>query len=662
MSNDKEAFERAMGLSPTTPVQDKQKTEDDASAFNRAMEEREVVLTNNPRIDRSAFNTAMEEREVVLSNKPVEQDQGPSAVEQIFVQPGQRFVERGEAIGKRIGESVETMTTAPSLEDVWTKESVKTGTGLPSVLLQSIGAPVALVFDVIGNTVVVGASKAIGLVPDETKEGAMEFFNQAAQTEAGQRAIEALSEGSEAWKEYSEMYPNDAANWTSIFDIQLGLPKRIIHEASPDLKPIKVTEVGTRKTTSPLAGIDRDVYNIAYSTPKKSIEQAKLTTDPRGPFRVQQQLATPEQLEVVDELKLAGVRGNRTLQENLNSTQQYLEKLDASILGMAKRRDAGIVDPDRLRQLVIEEFGEVKKNNPTIFKTDASVNHLKDDYEEFLSILNEQGNTFEGLFNARRIFMDRMQRRGVDAGGNRLNAAVLAAKAVRKAGNRAVFDVVPEAEDILKRQSRVLSVQDTMAIKAANEAKSALGRYIQELGLHKLVADSALSKVANAGYALGMGVVASPYVILKRAMKSTTPANIRSKVSYALQDVFKEIEKALARTKDPVTKKNLLAQRAVVYSSLRAAGQQIIAEAEDKSQEESFIERQKKEKEERDREITESREERQERLRAFGTRQQRMAALGSRDDRMSTLGRGFVARTDALGPREQRMESLFGTQ
>ena len=129
-----------------------------------------------------------------------------------------------------------------------------------------------------------------------------------------------------------------------------------------------------------------------------------------------------------------------------------------------------------------------------------------------------------------------------------------------------------------------------------------------------------------------------------------------------MQDVFKEIEKALARTKDPVTKKNLLAQRAVVYSSLRAAGQQIIAEAEDKSQEESFIERQKKEKEERDREITESREERQERLRAFGTRQQRMAALGSRDDRMSTLGRGFVARTDALGPREQRMESLFGTQ
>tara|TARA_R110002020_G_scaffold205076_1_gene409559 strand:+ start:398 stop:2320 length:1923 start_codon:yes stop_codon:yes gene_type:complete len=640
MSNDKEAFERAMGLSPVI-VQDKQKTEDDASAFRRAMEVKEVVL----------------------ANKPVE-EQGPTAMEQIFVEPGQRFVERGEAIGKRMGESAEDFLDTSNLAalEPMRPEDIQRGTSLNSVLLQSVGSPVALAFDVVGNTIVVGATKAIGLVPDEFKEGALEFFNQAVQTDVGQEAIEALSSGAEAWEKYSEMYPDSAANFKSFFDISLGLPKRIIHEASPDLKPIKITEVGTRKTTSPLAGIDKDVYNIAYSTPKKSIEQAKLTTDPQGPFRVQKQLATPEQLEVVDELKTAGVRGNRTLQENLNSTQRYLDKLDAFILATARKRKAGVVEATRLKQLVLEEFEKIKRDKPTIFKDKASVQHLKDDYKEFLSILNKQGNTFEGLFNARRIFMEEMERKGVEAGGNRLNAAVLAAKAVRKGGNRAIFDVVPEAEDLLKRQSRILSVQDTVAIKAANEAQSALGRYIQELGLHKLVADSALSKVANAGYALGMGIIASPYVILKRAMKSTTPANIRAKVSYALKDVLGEIEKGLARTKDPVTKKNLLAQRAIVYSSFRAAGEQIIAEAEEKAQEETFVERQKKEKEERDREITESAAERQERLVAFGTRQQRMSNLGTTEDRMSSIGRGLVARTNALGPREQRMDSLFGTQ
>ena len=39
-------------------------------------------------------------------------------------------------------------------------------------------------------------------------------------------------------------------------------------------------------------------------------------------------------------------------------------------------------------------------------------------------------------------------------------------------------------------------------------------------------------------------------------------------------------------------------------------------------------------------------------------REKRMEALGTRDERVSALGRGFVARTDALGPRAERMKAL----
>ena len=39
-------------------------------------------------------------------------------------------------------------------------------------------------------------------------------------------------------------------------------------------------------------------------------------------------------------------------------------------------------------------------------------------------------------------------------------------------------------------------------------------------------------------------------------------------------------------------------------------------------------------------------------------REKRMEAFGTRDERVSALGRGFVARTDALGTREERMKSL----
>ena len=39
-------------------------------------------------------------------------------------------------------------------------------------------------------------------------------------------------------------------------------------------------------------------------------------------------------------------------------------------------------------------------------------------------------------------------------------------------------------------------------------------------------------------------------------------------------------------------------------------------------------------------------------------REKRMKALGPRDERMNAIGTGFVARTDALGPRAERMKSL----
>lgn len=144
-----------------------------------------------------------------------------------------------------------------------------------------------------------------------------------------------------------------------------------------------------------------------------------------------------------------------------------------------------------------------------------------------------------------------MRRSGVDVGGSKLNADTLVAHAVRRAGNRSIFDVVPEAEDILGRQSKILSVQDNIATKAANESQTAVGRYIQELGLDKYVGETITSQFINAAATLGLGIAASPVVILKRLIKAETPANIRSKVSYALNDIFKEIEKAWLGLKTP---------------------------------------------------------------------------------------------------------------
>jgi len=558
MATDTEIFERIYG--PRVPTIDLEKQEEDDVVLSRILEQRQVTLDN-----------------AVVPEEP-------SAFDRIFTQPGQRFLERGGAMLGRMGEAAESMVTPPSLEETYANIGVQKGTNLPSVLLQTIGNPVSLGFDVLANTIVVGAEGALSLVPDAAKEGTMEFLNQALQTETGQLAMKALGEGAEAWEDYSQKYPNQAANWRAFFEIQAGLPKNILLDYSPDLRPIRLSTIGTRKVTEPLAGIDKDVYNIAYSSPQKSIEQAKLTTDPRGPLRTQQQLASQEQLDVIDELKKAGVKGNLTLQQNLNRTQEYLDKLDRSILGMARRRKGQTIDTAKFTEYLSAEFRQILSNNPRILNNKTAKAKLQKNYDEFLAILKEQGNTAEGFLNTRRIFDERMRRSGVDLSDSKLNADVLTAHAVRRAGNKSLFDIVPEAEDIFARQSKVLSVQENIALKAAKEAQGAIGRYVQELGLDKYVGETITSQFINAAATLGVGVALAPKVIIQRLLKAEGPANMRAKVSYALNDIFKEIEKGLARTKDPVTKKSLLAQRAIVYSAFRAAGEQIIAEAEEEQE------------------------------------------------------------------------------
>ena len=557
MSNDKEAFERAMGLSPVV-VQGKQKTEDDASAFNRAMEERAVVLANNPT------------------------DEGPTALDRIFMEPGQRFVERGQATLGRVQESAEDLFVPSPAEPIRAGEPTR-GTDLPSVLLQTLGNPVSLAFDVAANAITVGAEEAFTLFPEETQKDALNFLNSAMQTKPGQLAMSALAEGSEAWDEYSQMYPNEAANFGAFFEIQLGLPKVLLPNYSPDLRPAKISTIGTRKTTSPLRGIDKDVYNIAYSNKKKSVEQAKLTTDPRGPLRAQEQLATPEQLEVVDELRKAGVSGNKTLQQNLNATTNYLDKLDRGLFAIARRRKQP-VSMDVFNEILKAEFKNVRANNSSVFADKTASKKFNKFYGQMLSEIKANGNTAEGFLNARRSFDDKMTRQGVKVGSSDLNPAVLSAKILRNAVNKTLFDRVPEAQEILKKESKILSVQDNIAIKAAEESQTAVGRYVQELGLDKLTGETATSRVINAGAVLGHGVGASPYVILKRMMKKPLPSKVRSKVGYVLNDVLKEIEKGLKRTQDPETKKSLLLQKPVVYAAFKAAAEQIMAEAEEEQE------------------------------------------------------------------------------
>ena len=551
------------------------------------------VLKNGNTINyRNDFLNTQERVDVALANNgPTEEP--PTAFDRIFIDPLRRAGKRQTDIGTRIAQQYDYTDHIKGYRGEDGPYDYSKGTDLPSVLLQTVGNPVSLGFDVAANAITVGAEKAFGLLPESAQEGAYEFLQNSLQTEAGQQALAAISSGEEAWDKFSKANPNEAANYSAIFNITAGLPRTLSGpfssatrpNLSPDLKPTKISKMGTRKVTEPLAGIDKDIYNIAFSTNKKRPEQALLTTDPQGPLAVQRQLATKGELEVVDELKKAGVRGSKTLQQNLNATTAYLDSLEKPLIALAKKTKE-LINPESFNLNLKNVFKQIREDYPSVFNNKEASKKFSKNYQQMVAEIKKQGNTAEGLINARRIFDDIMKRQGVDVSSASLNSSVLSAKALRIAVNETLFEVLPQAKEIFKRQSRILSVQDTIAIKAAEEAKSGLGRYIQTLGLDKLVANTGISIALNFPFAALGGIVASPFVFMKNALQTTKPAQIRARVAYVLRDVSKEIEKGLKRIKDPSHKKMLLDMKPAVFSSLVAAGEQLIAISEEKETEE----------------------------------------------------------------------------
>ena len=515
---------------------------------------------------KDSLSTAREKLKIARDNletvEPVEKE--ATGFERIVQQPYQRAVGRQAATFERIAEG----TTTPG-----------------SVLLQTISNPVSMLIDSAANAVVVGAEEAFGmLLPDDMEEAAKQKFKEMLNTEYGQKAIAALSEGEEAWKAFSKMYPDEAANMAGFADIYFGVPRNIIKDFSPDLKPLKIEKVGLRNEVQPLEGIDKDIYNIAYSKPggKKTLEQAEMTTGPRGLMGAQKQIANEDQLNVLDELRKAGVKGNLTVQDNFNNMISYLDKLDDAVIKIS-RRVKEPVDMGLLRQNLRSEISTMISGNPAVFgeASKATNRKIKDLVSQFMVHVEEQGNSVEGIIQARRAFDSDMERLGMDLGTSKTSTNILLARAVRNAANKSIFNSVPEAEQIFSKMSRVLSVYDNVGIKASQEAATNLGRLAVELGLKDLMGGTGKSQLINVPLALGYSVLASPVIMLKRAMKAEIPAKGRAKVAYALRDVKNEISKALSKVKDPKKKASLLKSKEAAWVALEAAAAKLEKEYEE---------------------------------------------------------------------------------
>ena len=573
LSEDMEAFDRAFGepAKGKPLVSEKQKKEmliDDESAFDRAFEAGSVDVDNSD----------VETKEASLWKR-------------FFSEPYKRGIESQAQTFQRLGQSQQAGSmagiTAAMSDPAILEEQYRQSTNLPSVLLQTITTPLRVVFDSGSEMVMFGAEKGVGMLPEGLKEGAAEQFQTLMQTKGGQMAWAAAGEGMEAWEQFKETYPNEAANLVAVMD--LGFTKGSGPLVKQPTKFMKMERVGMRNDVKPLAGGDADVYKVLFEGKKKTPEQVRLTEDPKGILGIQEQLASAEQLELIDIAKSAGVSGNKTLQTNHNAFQNHYDKLEDSLMKMLAKNEKKInwaqLD-DNLRVNLKQQFDEMQQGpNSKLMSNNAARKEVAGLYQMALSIIDEQGGTLQGFRVSRSMFDSKADKMGYDLSGDSLTTKNLSAMAVRKAVNQTVFDVVPEAETIFSKMSKIIPTIGDLNVKAATEAKTRFGRFIGELGLNEYAGSSALSKVHNAIWVLGGTAVVGPYAYIKNKLRMPGPAKVRAKAAYVKRDMFDEIRKAIKSTKDPVKRGMLQRDSKEIYTYLNAVFKQVESELEQEENE-----------------------------------------------------------------------------
>lgn len=572
LAEDMEAFDRAFGV----PAEGEPLVSEE--------QKKEMVID-----DESAFSRAFESDAVDLDNSDVETEES-SLWNRFFSEPYQRGVQRQAATFERMGNTMQAGSAegikAALNDPAVLQEQYRNRTNLPSVLLQTVTTPLRVAFDSASEMVMFGAEKGVGMLPEGLKEGAAEQFQALMQTKGGQMAWNAAGQGMDAWKEFETNYPNEAANLVAVMDL------RFTKGAGPLVKqkviPMKLERIGMRNEVKPLAGGDADVYKVLFEGNKKTPEQVRLTEDPKGVLGTQEQLASAEQLELIDIAKSAGVSGNKTLQANHNAFQQYYDTLETNLMKMLAKNERKVnwaeLD-DNLRANMKAQFDEMVATNPKLMSSKQAKQETALLYKEALAILDEQGGTLQGLRVTRSMFDDRANRMGYDLSGDSLTTRNLAAMAVRKAVNQTVFDVVPEAGTLFSKMSKVIPSLGALNAKAATEAKTRFGRFISSLGLQKYAGSTALGVASNAIYVLGGTAIVGPYAYIKNQLKRPSPAKVRAKVAYLKRDMIGEIKKAIQSTKDPVKRSMLQRDSKEIYTYLNAVFKQVESELEQEENE-----------------------------------------------------------------------------
>jgi hypothetical protein len=548
-----------------------------------------------------AIRTREEQAAVNASNGPEqpEPETEESLVSRIFQRPYQTAIDRMVGTIERVtGQDVKNKE-AQLGRPLTNEERLATGTTAGSVLLQTASAPVSLLFDAVGEGIFFGAEQAVGLLSEDNQAALKQGLQSLASSEVGKAGIEAVIEGAEAYENWAKQNPNMAADFRAMFDMFGGgiIEKAgkksfeaLLHNppVKPSARPVSFLErVGMRNVTRPLAGTDAYLYDLAFNTEKQALfptvsrtaEQLDNMTNPNM-FGTVSQLATPDQLSIIDSLKKAGISGADNYIVARQKFNAYMNKLDNQVITAARNLEVDFNGSD-IAQRLTQNLANAGQEMPRLLKNKAIKTEVNDLFNQFLVYFNESGGGVDGMIQARRRLDAYAERRGASLNGDRMSALDSAAHLVRSTTNDMIAEVLPDYSDIMRERSSLINVQQNLINKGKTTAATALGRYLQFIDADKLIGGAALSVALNFGVTAGVGLAVSPFYVLRNIMRTRPVGDAKATAVYAARDLMKELDNAMRSAPAAVRENWTKVDRPLLYSVLRETAESIDSETEE---------------------------------------------------------------------------------
>jgi hypothetical protein len=385
--------------------------------------------------------------------------------------------------------------------------------------------------DLIGGAIWAGV-ETIGsgislIVPDEIEEdvinsmkGGLDFLLN---TNQGQQASEAIEQGVEAYESWKEENPQYAKTLESVINIaSIFAPAKVKVNSKPvpTYKQKVLGKIGIGKKgydTFKRAGTGIERRNIIRQRNKEMENLSELvlpqvsSEDVGKGFKISAignvtLNRSDYDKGILDEVRKAGVKTSRNEWENaeilIKTGDDLGNKLQAEL---AKSKD--VITPKTLNEALDNAAASVTNNvfNATDEAVQKQIALLTTKAKEIFNDRSKYASTALGVLGARKAFdnfvMGQLGKKGFKASD--VSVANETMKAIRNAGNDLINNAVPN--DFVKRsllkQSRLYSARDVLFPKAANRARTIVGRQLQNVG--KILN---LNMEARRVMALGAGV------------------------------------------------------------------------------------------------------------------------------------------------------------